>query len=175
MANKWQNAKNASLAKVEEGRRQKEQKRETKAKRSEGQEFLATSRIFGGSGRALRSQRSRYTADEVMLALANQKIGHEARDYFRSRTGVDFYFGSITRLVGRARRRGLCTGTSEPQGTGGQAMRAMLWAALFFGFFYLFSFFLLSKYLSPPSIASFCLSFELHGYFWPDNDGHTHR
>ncbi|KAH8130843.1 hypothetical protein LI328DRAFT_139188 [Trichoderma asperelloides] len=38
-----------------------------------------------------------------MLALANQKIGHEARDYFRSRTGVDFYFGSITRLVGRAR------------------------------------------------------------------------
>lgn len=95
-----------------------------------------------------------------MLALANQKIGHEARDYFRSRTGVDFYFGSITRLVGRARRRGPCTGTSEPQGTGGQAMRAMLWAALFL--FFPFSFFLfflllylLSKYLPP-----------LHCLFW---------
>lgn len=50
-----------------------------------------------------------------MLALANQKIGHEARDYFRSRTGVDFYFGSITRAVGPVALAGgparACTGT----------------------------------------------------------------
>ncbi|KAL7820859.1 hypothetical protein V8C26DRAFT_393555 [Trichoderma gracile] len=36
----------------------------------------------GGSGRGSQIRASRYTADEVMLALANQKIGHEARDLF---------------------------------------------------------------------------------------------
>lgn len=83
-----------------------------------------------------------------MLALANQKIGHEARDYFRSRAGVDFYFGSITRLVGRARGRDfvpVLPNRKVPQGNNaGHALGSLS--------FPLFPFFLFNfwKYLSPP-------------------------
>lgn len=152
---------------------------EQKNKEKRGTGILATSR-FGGSGRA-SDQRSRYTADEVMLALANQKIGHEARDYFRSRTGVDFYFGSITRLVGRARGRDFVPvhpNRKVPEDDN---------AGHCFGQpFFFFPFFSLSVFRNscPPSISSLCFFFEQHRYacpcsfvVWPDKDGNksSHR
>ncbi|KAL6877441.1 hypothetical protein HDV57DRAFT_147194 [Trichoderma longibrachiatum] len=88
---------------------------ETRQK-SRGVEDSGISKV-GGSGRGSQIRASRYTADEVMLALANQKIGHEARDFiFRSRTGVDFYFSALSGRTTRA--GGARASVADARGTG---------------------------------------------------------